>query len=387
MISRGFMNDYFPSKLALGEQFCNRTKEKDFLKININKHRHTVIIAPRRYGKSSLVFKVVTELELPFASVDLFLAHDDAAVTKRILTGIGQAVSQIMPREQKILVKLQSIFSKFRVSLSAQGFNIDAAFDQHRLDSVDQIFSGLEALSKLAKDCKKNIIFFIDEFQDIKEAANSKSIQGAIRHIAQESSSLTFIFSGSNRRLLLELFDDKSKPLYMLCDMLTLERMRSQDYQAHLEKCAMEKWGKVLPDMIFNKIMALTELHPYYVNLLCNEIWKIKSMPSLDVIFDCWQICYDDHEDRLISDLEKLTVKQQDILKALALNPVIEPTGQSFVSASKTPASSIAQTIKVLMNKDMVYKIKKIDASIPQIELSQIRVLDPLLAYALKKYE
>ena len=69
----------------------------------------------------------------------------------------------------------------------------------------------------------------------------------------------------------------------MLCDMLTLERMRSQDYQAHLEKCAMEKWGKVLPDMIFNKIMALTELHPYYVNLLCNEIWKIKSMPSLDI--------------------------------------------------------------------------------------------------------
>lgn len=381
------MNDYFPSKLALGEQFCNRTKEKEFLKVNISKHRHTVIIAPRRYGKSSLVFKVVTELSLPYASVDLFLAHDDAAVTKRILTGISQAVSQIMPREQKFLVKLQSIFSKFRVSLSAQGFNIDAAFDQHRLDSVDQIFSGLEALAKFAKDCKKSIIFFIDEFQDIKEAANSKSIQGAIRHIAQETSNITFIFSGSNRRLLLELFDDKSKPLYMLCDMLTLERMNSQDYLPHLDKLAHDKWGKKLPSMIFNKIMALTELHPYYVNLLCNEIWKMQSIPSVTEIFDCWQVCYDDHEDRLIADLEKLTVKQQDILKALALNPAIEPTGQSFVSASKTPASSIAQTIKSLMNKDMVYKVKKIDEHIHQVELNQIRVLDPLLAYALRKYE
>ena len=381
------MSDYFPSKLALGEQFCNRIKEKKFLKTNIEKSRHTVIIAPRRYGKSSLVIKVVKELHLPFASIDLFLAHDDTAVTKRILTGIAQAVSHIMPLEQKILAKLQGIFNKFRISLSAQGFNIDAAFDQNRLDPVDQIYSGLSALSQLASEFKKNIVFFMDEFQDINEAACSKSIQGAIRHVAQETSSITFIFSGSNRRLLLELFDDKSKPLYMLCDMLILERMMPDDYQAHLQKLAIKKWGKALPDMLFNKIMALTELHPYYVNLLCNEVWKLKTIPLLDEIFDCWQRCYEAHEDRLIADLEKLTVKQQDILKALALNPVTAPTGLSFVRAAKMPSSSIAQTIKLLMNKDMVYKVKQVSENIEQIELNQIRVLDPLLAYALKKYE
>ena len=381
------MIDYFPSKLALGEQFCNRIREKDFLKTNIGKGRHTVIIAPRRYGKSSLVIKVVAELALPFASIDLFLAHDDAAVTKRILVGIGEAVSQIMPLDQKVLVKLQSLFSQFRVSLNAQGFNIDAAFDQSRLDPVDQIFSGLEALSKLALAQEKNILFFMDEFQDIKEAASAKSIQGAIRHIAQETSNITFIFSGSNRRLLLELFDNKSKPLYMLCDMLILERMSSEDYWTHLQKLAQKKWGEALPDRIFNKIIALTELHPYYVNLLCNEVWKLNAIPSLDAIFDCWQRGYEVHEDRLIADLDKLTAKQQDILKALALNPVIEPTGQGFVRASKTAASSIAQTIKLLMYNDMVYKIKKVDPRTPQIELNQLRVLDPLLAYALRKYE
>ena len=107
------MKDYFPSKLAQGAQFCNRTKEKAVLQENINKGRHTVLIAPRRYGKSSLVFKVVNESAMPLASVDLFLAHDDSAVTKRILTGISQGVSQIMPIDQKVLTKLQSIFSNF----------------------------------------------------------------------------------------------------------------------------------------------------------------------------------------------------------------------------------------------------------------------------------
>lgn len=381
------MNDDFPSKLALGAQFCNRKKEKEFLKENISKCRHTVLIAPRRYGKSSLAINVVHELKVPLASVDLFLAHDDNAVTKRILAGISQAVSQLLPLDQKILVKLQSLFSKFKISLGVHGFNVDIALEANgRFDPVDQIFSGLQGLARLTKEQNKTLVFFIDEFQDIKEATSSKSIQGAIRHIAQETTHITFIFSGSNRRLLLELFDNKSKPLYMLCDMLTLERMSSDDYRPHLQKLAKKKWREQLLPLVFDRIMLLTELHPYYVNLLCNEVWKKQTPPAFDDILDCWQICYETHEDRLIADLEKLTKKQQDILKALALYPAIEPTGQNFVHAAKMPASSINQTIKLLLDKDMVYKIKKIDEAVPQLILNQIRVLDPLLAFALRKY-
>lgn len=380
------MQDYFPSKLAQGLQFCNRLKEKNLLHENIKKSRHTVLIAPRRYGKSSLVFKVVAESDIPLASIDLFLAHDDKAVTKRILMGIGQGVSQIIPIEQKVLAKLQGIFNKFRVSLTAGGFSIDASVETAGFDPVDQVFSALKGLAELAKQQKKKIIIFIDEFQDISEANSSKSIQGAIRHVAQETSSIVFVFSGSNRRLLMELFDDKSKPLYMLCDMLHLDRMIANDYLPHIQKLAKKKWGKELSKMVFDKIVSLTELHPYYVNLLCHELWKLEQLPEIEHVFTCWQDCYSMHEDRLIADLEKLTTKQQDILKTLAIHPSIEPTGQSFVNASKTPASTINQTIRSLLNKDMVYKVKQFDDALPQLIQHQLRVLDPLLAYALKKY-
>lgn len=97
------MIDYFPTKLAHGEQFSSRVKEKEFIKNNIQRCRHTVIVAPRRYGKSSLVNQVVSEIEIAFASIDLFLAHDDAAITRRILSGISLVVSQILPLDQKIL--------------------------------------------------------------------------------------------------------------------------------------------------------------------------------------------------------------------------------------------------------------------------------------------
>lgn len=380
------MLDYFPSKLALGEQFCNRKNEINSLKKNISQCRHTVLIAPRRYGKSSLVANVVKQLDDPFSSVDLFLAHDDIAITKRILTGIAQAVSQILPLEHKILLKLQNIFSKFRVSLGAKGFNIDLSMESSGFDAVDQILNGLQSLAILAKEKHKKVIFFIDEFQDIKEAKSAKSIQGSIRHVAQETAEIMFIFSGSNKRLLLELFDNKSMPLYMLCDMMPLDRISSEHYWPHLQKFAKKKWREELSREQFERIMVLTELHPYYVNLLCHEIWKNDSIPSLNKINNCWQICYEMHEDRIFSDLEKLTPKQQDVLKALALHPVTEPSGHNFVKATNMPTSSIMQTIKALLAKDMIYKVKKTDTSLPQISLNQIRILDPLLAFALRKY-
>jgi AAA+ ATPase superfamily predicted ATPase len=380
------MNDYFPAKLALGEQFCNRAHEKHYLQENIRRARHTVLIAPRRYGKSSLALQTVCEIKLPLASVDLFLAHDDNAVTKRILSGVSQAVSHLMPIEKKILTQLQSLFSKFRVSLSAHGFNIDAAMETGGFDPVDQIFTSLQSLANLARKQRKKLVFFIDEFQDIQESNNAKAIQGAIRHVAQESDHIVFIFSGSNRRLLLELFDDKSKPLYMLCDRLHLERMSSSDYHPHLQRLAHKKWKESLSPLVFEKIMSLTELHPYYVNLLCNEVWKNKRLPQIDDIYTSWQTCYELQEDRLISDLEKLTAKQQDVLKALALQPAIAPTGQQFVALTRMPISSVSQTLKSLLDKDMIYKVKKIDPLVPSLAVGQIRVLDPLLAYALKKF-
>lgn len=380
------MRDPFPSKLALGSQFCNREEERLFLKANIEKCRHTVVVAPRRYGKSSLILKVIQETKAPFASVDLFLAHDDKAVTKRLLVGIAQAVSHLMPLNQKVLSKLQGFFSKFRISLSAGGFVLDAASETGVFDSVDQIFSALEGLANLAKEEGKQLVFFIDEFQDMREAASSKAIQGAIRHVAQETSNIIFIFSGSNRRLLLELFDDKSKPLYMLCDMLYLERILSKDYWPHLQKLFKKQWGSAMPPILFDAIVSLTELHPYYVNLLCHEVWKSKKLPTRDAIFTAWQTCYEAHEDRLITELDKLTAKQQDILKALAVYPALEPTGQSFIRASRMPASSVAQTMKVLLDKDMVYKVNRLDERLPQCHMGQLRVLDPLLAHALRKY-
>lgn len=381
------MKDYFPLKLALGDRFYNRKKELVFLKNNIAKCRHTVLVSPRRYGKSSLVHQAVAEAKIPFASIDLFLAHDDQTITRRILQGVADVITQIIPANEKFLILLQKIFRNFKVTLGAKYFNLEVSYDKGVHDTVDQIFSALQALAKLAKDKNKLVLFFIDEFQDIANADNAKAIQGAIRHVAQETADIIFIFSGSNRHLLLELFDDKSMPLYMLCDKLNLQRMSSQDYEPYIQKAALEKWHNEISSQVFARIMSLTELHPFYVNMLCNELWSLDTLPNVDNVFAAWTRCYETEERRLVAELEKLSTNQQDLLKTIALQPVIEPTGQQFLATTGMAYSSVRQTIKSLEKKDMLYKVKMEDEMIPSLKSRQIRVLDPLLAFALQKYQ
>ncbi|MEM1244103.1 MAG: AAA family ATPase [Pseudomonadota bacterium] len=380
------MQDYFPLKLALGDQFCNRAKERELLKHNILKARHSVLVSPRRYGKSSLVHKVAKEIKKPFVTIDLFLAHDDKAVTKRILTGIANVVSQIIPAREKFLDFIQGIFRNFKVTLAAKHFSIETSYTAGMFDPVDQIYTALCGLAKLSKEKQKKVIFFIDEFQDIANAQNSKAIQGAIRHVAQETSDVVFIFSGSNRHLLLELFDDKSMPLYMLCEKIQLERMSSNDYWQYLQDAAKSKWNKQLPKTVFNRIINYTELHPFYVNLLCDRVWRNKTLPNVDIVTNAWLECYEIEERRLIAELEKLTNNQQIVLKALAINPITEITGQRFLHLVPIAYSSVRQSVRSLYEKDMLYIVKKQDEAIPSLKLNQYRVLDPLLAFALRRY-
>ncbi len=389
--------DYFSSKLAKAPRFCNRIKERALLINNIKRSRHTVLVSPRRYGKSSLVHQVVVDMRIPCAFIDLFLAHDGKAITKRILDGIAQVISQIMPLSQKALTTAQGFFSHFKIVMQAGGFGLQLSHETTGFDPVEQIFDSLKSLAKLAESKQKKILLFLDEFQDIANAENSKSIQGAIRNVAQDTSNLVFVFSGSTRHLLLELFDDKNKPLYMLCDKILLNRMSSKDYISYIQDAAQDKWGKPIDQSVLNRIFGLTELHPFYVNMLCNEIWhgeaaylkhskRSGQMPTVDDVMNAWLMCYEIEDRRLVSELEKLTANQQDILKTIAQTPVSEPGNQKFLAEVGLPLSSVRIGVKALVDKDMVHRVKNEDPLIPALKKGQYRVLDPLLAYALRRY-
>lgn len=376
--------DYFPARLATGNRFCNRVKEQAELKRNIEIGRHTVLVSPRRYGKSSLVHKVVGDIRLPAAYIDFFMAHDDRAITLRLLNGIADVISQIMPVTQKTLAILEKYFTRLRVSLSVKGFTFSLSYNERELDAVSQIYEALKSLVKLAEEENKKVILFIDEFQDITNAENAKSIQGALRSIAQEFQQIIFIFSGSSRRLLLEIFDDSKKPFYMLCDKIELDRMISADYRPYVQKAAEEKWKSAISDAAFKKMMSLTELHPFYVNMLGNQLCKNDALPDEDAVISAWNECLEIERRRIVAEVEHLTLNQQKALKYLAFNPVLEPLAKSVLNEVNLSVSSMKMALKYLLDHDLVFQVTFEDECVPTFKKNQYRVLDPLLSYSLR---
>ena len=267
---------YFPRGIASGGAFCNRVKERKRLIGNISSKQHTLIMSPRRYGKTSLVKYAAYEAKFLFGEADLFVAIDAKHIEHQIMTGIKRIISQINTPLEQVLEILRQFFIKISAkwTVGTQGINI-ALIPAHEYDPATVIKEGLQALDDLLEKKQANAVFFLDEMQEIGEIAEGKGIEGALRHVAQQTKNLIFIFSGSNRHLLSTMFYDKARPLYKLCDRMILERISTEAYESHINKFILKKWNTPLTQDAFDTLVTLTQRHPFYINGLCRRILEI----------------------------------------------------------------------------------------------------------------
>ena len=93
----------FPLGIAKGEYFCNRLAETKQLVRNIHTGIHTVLISPRRYGKTSLAYKAINESQLPSARVDLYMTTSAVNIEKAIIAGVDNLLYQVSNNAEILL--------------------------------------------------------------------------------------------------------------------------------------------------------------------------------------------------------------------------------------------------------------------------------------------
>lgn len=371
--------DYFPLGIAKGHSFCNRVNERQRLVQNIKAHQHTLITSPRRYGKTSLVTFVLEKLGMPYAKVDLFVALDAKACEEQLIHGIQRLFNQISTKPEKILNHIKDYFiqTKKKWTIGFKGINLELIPDRDN-DSATNIMDILLALETVLAKKRQRAVLFIDEFQEIGALPSAKALEGAIRHVAQETKYLLLIFSGSNRHLLTHMFDDKSQPLYMLCERIILERISKGHYIEFINKVAQKTWKKSLSTEILSTIFTLTEQHPYYINVLCNALWKTyegKSPPSnIEIIKKFWQEYIYMERTRISKELSYLSFGQRKILTAISFGHTTELTGKSFLQKVGITGPSVITGLDVLEEQDLVGK--KEDGS--------YFIIDPLIKASLQ---
>lgn len=350
--------DFFPLGKAHGKAFCNREVETQKLIDNLESGKHTFIIAPRRYGKSSLCERAFAKSNLPWSKVDFHLAVNEKDIERFIINAviqlIGQSVGQIDKFTTIIKNFVKNLTPKF--ALSANHFSLELEINSQSTPA-ENVAEAILLLERLLREKKQQATLLLDEFQEVGVISGGKGIEGAIRSAAQETRHLAMVFSGSNPHLLKNMFEDDRRPLYKLCRKLLLNRISKAHYKNHLNKAAKLMWGEPLAEDVFAEIMLLSEQHPHYVNYLCDIIWSsVAKKPNIQAVHKAWdEVCEEERSD-LIKDFLNLSENQKKILKYIATYGGVNLYSSEAAKIMDMPQGSVRGAIEQLLEKDFMQK-------------------------------
>ena len=361
--------NYFPTHLALGRAFCNRKDELKQLKYNIEGINPALIMSPRRYGKTSLALNTFSKIKWPYAHIDFYKALSEEDIEKTILNGAGKLLGSIETAPKRLLKLASDFFASMHVKVVLEKAGMVLDFGRRERKAADSILEVLEKLHALAVSKKTKVILFMDEFQTVGEVTDNYSIEAAIREAAQKSTNVAYVFSGSDRHLIQEMFSDKKRPFYRLCNLISLDRISENDYTTYIQKAAQIRWDKKLLEKVLKQIFSLTERHSYYINKLCSLLWS-GDYPNEEVVATCWNKYILENKSQIERELELLSINQRKILISIAQNgPVKEPFGKEFATRINMSLSSIFRALPSLIEKDYLLVDRE----------GYHRILDPLI--------
>lgn len=273
-----FLEDDSPfafGKVAVGETFVNRVSEKKRLAMNFANRVNTILISPRRWGKSSLVKEVGTAMhkahkQYRFAYIDLFSIRSENEFYEVYAREIIKCTSNKWNEwAANAATFLKNVTPKISISADSR-HEMDLTFDIKDIKKNSDTILNLPA--RIAKEKGLKIVVCIDEFQNITSFTDHVAFQKKLRSYWQHHQDVTYCLYGSKRSLLIQLFEKRNMPFYKFGDVMYLEKIAAGDWQPFILK-AFEKTKKKIKPAQADKIIELMQCHPYYIQQLCYLLW------------------------------------------------------------------------------------------------------------------
>jgi uncharacterized protein len=188
-----------------------------------------------------------------------------------LLTTMANALIRVRKNEKNFLEKILAALSSLRPSLTVDPLTGQPSLELKPVPSA--VFqTGLDQIFGLIKGINRNLVFIFDEFQQISNYPE-KNMEHVLRTIIQAYPSIHFIFSGSSRHMLENMFMSTGKPFYRSTELMYLERIDPADYRKFITD-NFAKAGTIIDDEAISLIFDWTRLHTWYVQYVCNKIFE-----------------------------------------------------------------------------------------------------------------
>jgi len=254
------------------EYFCDRKKETADLTRFITNDNPVVLVSPRRMGKTGLIEHCFRQKEI---STNFYTFFVDIYATNNLQEFVYKLGKEIFdclkPRGKRFVDKFFSIISSLRPALRLDETTGAPVFDI----SIGEIRSAeitLEEIFKYLNTSDKPCIVAIDEFQQIAKYPE-KNIEAILRTHVQKTVKTTFIFSGSQRHILHQMFFSASHPFYQSAVLLSLNAIEKKEYVDFADN-HFRKAGKKVDISLIDRCYDLFEGHTFYVQAIMNQLFS-----------------------------------------------------------------------------------------------------------------
>lgn len=337
--------------------FCDRETETTWMVQTLKNKAHILLTSPRRMGKTQLIRHV---FEQPSIKDNCYTFYTDIYPTTSlhefVLFLSKEIYSVLVPKGKAALDKFLTILRSLAGSFGYDPIASTPIFDV-KLGDIQTPELTLEEIFNYLEHADKPCIFAIDEFQQIAYYPE-KNVEAILRTHIQKMSNCMFIYAGSNRHILENMFNSSAKPFYNSAEQLYLDCI-SKDVYTSFAKEQFAKAGRTIALESASYTYDLFEGHTYYVhNVLHNAFAYIDSNKVID-IDDIDKTLSDILEEKghtFASVMNQLNYQQKETLVAIAKEgKAVGVTSVTFVKrhSLKSP-SSVQYAISTLLDKQLL---------------------------------
>lgn len=345
------------------QYFCDRIEESARLIKSITNGNNMVIISPRRMGKTGLIQFCYEKPEIKNEYYTFFIDILHTSSLREFTYLLGREIFEtLLPRSKKMttlfIQTLKSISGKFGFDpiSGLPAFNIELGDIERPEYTLDEIF---RYLATADKPC----IVAIDEFQQVAKYPE-KNIEALLRTHIQKIRNSNFIFAGSERHMMQEMFLSASRPFYHSADILELKAIVPEIYIPFIVR-HFEQRNRRIEATNVEKVYSLFKGHTYYIQKTFNEAFAdtpIGKECTLGTISQAIANMVAANDTIFREILSNIPEKQKELLYAIAKDGEAERiTSAQFIKRHKlSSASSVQSAVKKLLEKDVITEINKI---------------------------
>lgn len=336
------------------ELFCDREKELDVLYENVLNGIDTTLISPRRIGKTGLIYRFFDYLKEKKWGECVYVDIYASRGMEDFIRMLAEAILLKFPEKTSIGKRFVSFLKGLRplIGYDALTGEPQVQIVYHTPQERENTLKGL--LDFLDRQ-NVPVVLAIDEFQQITEYPE-KNMEALLRTCIQQLDHVRFIFSGSRRTLMLEMFSSANRPFFASTQYLTVDKIDRGIYASFITRL-FEVYNKKIEREAVDEILDWSDVHTFYTQSLCNRVFAMNesSVTSRHVRKACSDLL-ERNEPAFLQYRQLLTPIQWNFLIAVAKErEVRQISAQDFVGKYRigTPANA-RRLVKSLVDKELL---------------------------------